>query len=79
VSAGKYIVEDTGRRINDTEVWTVMVKGDVSFFPKRVAVWRSTDGMCRCTECSGPLSAMLSTCAHAQAVKRHRAKREERK
>jgi hypothetical protein len=33
--------------------------------------WRSADGTCRWTYCSGPLVAMSASCVHAKAVKRH--------
>lgn len=33
-------------------------------------VWVSADNVPRCVSCSGPLTAMLASCAHALAVKR---------
>lgn len=40
-------------------------------------VWLSDRA--RCTKCSGLLSAMLSSCKHARAVKRHHDIHDERK
>lgn len=35
-------------------------------------VWVShVNGSIKCTNCSGPLTAMLSSCKHANAVRRH--------
>lgn len=33
-------------------------------------VWVGDDNVPRCTNCSGPLRAMLTSCPHARAVKR---------
>lgn len=34
-----------------------------------VNVWWA-DGQARCVKCSGPLTAMLTSCSHAKAIKR---------
>lgn len=64
-----YLVEPAGITIGEsaTEVYNVResLSGRVS------QVWRYADGTCRCTRCSGPLVAMLTTCAHATALRRH--------
>jgi hypothetical protein len=56
----------------DTQVWPVRVVARSA----PVSVWRSADGTCRCTQCSGPLSAMLTSCPHSRAVKRVAARQE---
>jgi hypothetical protein len=65
--AKKYEATNTGEILGgDTEVWSVRVGRS-----EPVDVWRYLpEGTCRCTQCSGPLSAMLTTCPHAKAVKR---------
>lgn len=73
--AKRYEVKKTDKTINgDTEVWLVMDRagtGDErAAWDYTTAVWRSADGTCQCTRCSGPLQAMLASCPHAQAVKR---------
>lgn len=40
-------------------------------------VWIGSDGKPACTVCSGPLSAMLSTCRHCCAVRRYLKRAEE--
>lgn len=65
--AKRYTATNTGQIVGgDTEVWAVKVTGNLD----PVSVWRSPDGTCRCTRCSGPLTAMLTSCPHAKAVKR---------
>jgi hypothetical protein len=73
--AKRYEVKKTDKTISgDTEVWLVSDRigtGDeAAAWDYTTAVWRSPDGTCRCTKCSGPLTAMLTSCRHAQAVKR---------
>jgi len=34
-------------------------------------VWHSEDDRLNCCKCSGPLQAMLSSCKHCNAVRRH--------
>jgi hypothetical protein len=72
----KWVVTKTDETISGhTEVWLVNVPNSPGY--NAVAVWRDIDtGICRCTACSGLLVAMLSTCVHAQAVKRKAAKTE---
>jgi predicted nucleic acid-binding Zn finger protein len=64
MSGQRYTVRDTGERIGDTEVYAVRQLGRETY------VWRQANGVCRCTECSGPLVAMSASCEHARAVKR---------
>jgi hypothetical protein len=62
----RYEVVDTGRVIGaDTQVYSVSRNGE-----QLCNVWRTPDGICRCTQCSGPLTAMSASCAHAKAVRR---------
>lgn len=73
--AKRYEVEKTKETINEsTEVWLVHDRqgtGDErAAWDYTTAVWRSADGACQCTRCSGQLQAMLSSCPHAKAVKR---------
>lgn len=66
----RFCVEDTGQTIcGDTCVYKVTVRGRPSW--EYVHVWfDATLDTCRCTACSGALSAMLTTCPHAKAVRR---------
>ena len=58
---------------NDVRVFSVTPIRAIAGRGQSIDVW--LDSRCsRCTNCSGPLSAMLSSCAHAAAVKRHVAK-----
>ena len=43
---------------------------DTTYMVNDVCVWYNND-IARCTKCSGPLTAMLSSCKHAKALKRH--------
>lgn len=38
---------------------------------ERVGVWVGREGIPRCVECQGRLTAMLASCKHARAVKRY--------
>lgn len=58
------------KKINDTRVIRVGPAGATHGFQGAAQVWVSDDGRCRCTQCSGALVAMLTTCKHARAVKR---------
>ena len=49
-------------------------KGTVPVY-MATSVWVSSDGVPRCTSCSGPLKAMLASCSHAKAVKRFLARK----
>jgi hypothetical protein len=40
----------------------------------RVGVWVGREGIPRCVDCQGRLTAMLAGCPHARAVKRYLAK-----
>jgi hypothetical protein len=60
----KYQVE-RGDRFSNVQVYLVKNKAQ----QESVHVWWS-NGVARCCECSGPLTAMSRSCAHAKAVKR---------
>lgn len=75
-SQRRYQVSKTSTVIPpDTEVWLVEYRSgrsaDSSTLASVTSVWRHPlDGACWCTRCSGPLSAMSRSCAHARAVQR---------
>jgi len=70
----RYNIEETpsfqdasGATVRVFRVWSG--EGEMAKYNGADVWW---DGkLARCTRCSGMLSAMLSTCPHARAVKRH--------
>lgn len=73
----KYTVRDTGTTIgHDVRVYIVTwsTSGPLGHASANVWVDEARSGRAQCTNCSGPLQAMLSTCSHARAVKRFLAK-----
>lgn len=63
----KYTIEDDGFFVEpDVKQYAVKCDGE---WPVCVAYDINTH-QANCCNCSGPLSAMLSTCRHAKAVKR---------
>ena len=67
VERKRWVVEEVDG-FSHTRVFTVHRQGQQRFMAKDV--WYS-NGRVKCCGCSGPLQAMLSTCAHARAVARH--------
>lgn len=57
--------------INATRVFALLKPGQRPW--DAVHVWWH-GSFAACTQCSGPLKAMLGNCTHAQALKRHIAK-----
>jgi hypothetical protein len=67
---GRYKIARNEKKIGGgTEVYTVCYTGPEGH-GCATNVWRSADGTCRCTSCSGPLVGMSRSCKHVQAVKR---------
>lgn len=54
---------------NSTRVFNVVEVRAIAGPGRAVNVWLSDRP--RCTDCSGPLKAMLSSCPHANAVRRY--------
>ena len=67
VGRKRWLVEEA-EGFRHTRVFNVRRQGQDKWMAKDV--WYS-DGRAQCCACSGPLQAMLSTCAHARAVARH--------
>lgn len=68
--AVQYDIEATGEVIaGDTYVYRLTRHGQR--WPQYHVWFDATLDTCRCTECCGLVSAMLTTCPHARAVRRH--------
>lgn len=73
----KYIVtEDPDQNFQDVRVFVVKER-DAPEYDSPTYVWWDS-GKPYCVNCSGPVSAMLSSCKHSQAVRRHMEKLEPR-
>lgn len=53
------------------ELLATKLDGTPYYETLRADVWVDNDGKCACTNCSGPLTAMKSSCEHCNAVRRH--------
>jgi hypothetical protein len=65
----KYVVtREASRDFRKVRVYRVRLAGSEEW--TGFDVWIQPDGSGNCTDCSGPLQAMLSSCPHVAAVKR---------
>lgn len=70
----RYTITEKDPLSEDTRVFRVLALSEAARPWEGRDVWASKEGVrwvCRCTECSSPTVAMLSSCAHARAVQRH--------
>jgi hypothetical protein len=72
MKTARYTVVDTGGAADNNSARVFSVTGSGG---RPVSVWCYPHGKCYCQKCSGPLAAMLTSCRHAQAVKRHIARK----
>jgi nitrite reductase/ring-hydroxylating ferredoxin subunit len=64
----RYEIRETSDRDGIRE-FLVGTAGQLDY--ERAGVWVSSDGVARCVECQGRLTAMLASCPHARAVRRY--------
>lgn len=65
----RYDIQEKAAMPSGTRVFHVIPTRAVSGPGAPIEVWYSSRP--NCTQCSGPLTAMSSSCAHSAAVRRH--------